>query len=167
MAQPANKRTPLKIDAFWEKPTPGPPLRWEKKRVQYKLALLAMQYIIPDTLLVPKPEKVDLPLEPIYEKVIVGSSAQSERERNARNAQQKINWKNKCQRLIEVSIMCGDKAWLLADRKTFSVLYLSIGVEKRTDPDLQIPANNDRCTLYCGILEKCERRFHPNLKHHF
>ena len=51
---------------------------------------------------------VALPLEPIYEKTIVGSSAQSERERNARNAQQKMNWQNKCQGLVEIGIMCED-----------------------------------------------------------
>ena len=131
MAQSAAKRTPLGIDAFWDKPTPDPLLRWEKWRVQYKLALLAKENIILDTLLGPKPEMVDLPLEPIYEETIVGSSAQLERERNARNAQQKMNWQNKCQRLIEVGIMCGDKLWPLADRKRVSLLYLSIGVEGR------------------------------------
>ena len=88
MAQSANKRTPLGIDAFWDKPTLDPPLRWEKWRVQYKLALLATENIILDTLLGPKPEMVDLPLEPIYEETIVGLPAQSERERNTRNAQQ-------------------------------------------------------------------------------
>ena len=61
----------------------------------------------------------------------MGASTQSERERNALNAQQKMNWQNKCQRLIEVGIMCGDKPWSLADRKTVSLLYLSIGIEGR------------------------------------
>ena len=118
MAQPATKRTPLRIDPFWDKPTPDRLLRWEKWRVQYKLALLAKENIIIGTLLGPKHEMVELPLEPIYEETIVGASAQSERERNARNAQKKMNWQNKCQRLIEVGIMCGDKPWSLADRKT-------------------------------------------------
>ena len=131
MAQSATKRTPLGIDPFWDKPTPDPPLRWEKWRVQYKLALLAKENIILDMLLGPKPEMVELPLEPIYEQTIVGASAQSERERNARNAQQKMNWQNKCQRLIEIGIMCGDKPWSLADRKSVSLLYLSIGIEGR------------------------------------
>ena len=49
--------------------------------MQYKLALLAEENIILDTLLGPKPEMVELPLEPIYEEIIVGASAQSERER--------------------------------------------------------------------------------------
>ena len=74
---------------------------------------------------------VELPLEPIYEETIVGASAQSERKRKARNAQQKMSWQNKCERLIEVGIMCGDKPWSLADRKTVSLLYLSIGIEGR------------------------------------
>ena len=85
--------------------------------MQYKLAIMAKKNIILDTLLGPKPEMVDFPLEPIYEETIIGSSAQSEREKNVRNAQQKMNWRNKCQRLIEVGIMCGDKPWSLADRK--------------------------------------------------
>ena len=128
MAQLATKRTPLGIDHFWDKPTPDPPLRCGKWRVRYKLALLAKNIIL-DTLLGPKPEMEELPLEPIYEETIVVASAQSERERNASNAQQKMNWQNKCQRLIEVGIMCGDKPWPLADRKTVSLLYLSIGIE--------------------------------------
>ena len=65
MAQPATKRTPLGIDPYWDKSTPEPPLRLEKWRVQYKLALLAKENIIFDTLLEPKPEMVELPLEPI------------------------------------------------------------------------------------------------------
>ena len=89
MAQPANKRTLLGIDAFWDKPTPDPLLRLEKWRVQYELELLAKENKILDTPLGLKPEKVDLPLEPIYEETIIGSSAQLEREINARKAQQK------------------------------------------------------------------------------
>ena len=128
MAQPAAKRTLLGTDAFWDKPTPDPALRWKKWRVQYKLALLAKENIIFDTLLGPKSKMVELPLEPIYEENIVGASAQLERERNARNAQQIMNWQSKCQQLIEVGIMCGDKLWPLVARKTVSLLYLSIGV---------------------------------------
>ena len=131
MAQPATKGTPLGIDAFWDKPTPDPPLRWEKWRVKYKLALLAKENIILDTLVGPKPEMVELPLEPIYEESIVGAFAQSERRKERSQRATKMNWQNKCQRLIEVGIMCGDKPWPLADLKTVSLLYLSIGVEGR------------------------------------
>ena len=72
---------------------------------------------------------VELPLKTFYKETIVGLAAQSERENNARNAQQNMNWQNKCQRLIEFGIMCGDKPWSLEDQKTVSLFYLSIGVE--------------------------------------
>ena len=70
---------------------------------------------------------------------MVGASAQSERERKARNAQQKMNWQNKCQRLIEVGIMCGDKPWPLGDCKIVSLLYISIGVEGRRNHNCKNP----------------------------
>ena len=83
MAQPAKEGTLLGIDAFWDKMTSDPPLRWEKWRVQYKLALLAKENIFFNTLMCPKPDIRDLPLEPIYEETIDGSSAQSERTKRS------------------------------------------------------------------------------------
>ena len=167
MAQPANKRTLLGIDAFWDKPTPDPPLCWENWRVQYKLSLLAKEIIILDTLLGPKPEMVDIPLEPIYEETIVGSSAQSERERNVRNAQQKMNWQNKCQRLIEIGIMCGDKPWTLADRTTVSLLYLSIGVERRCILNCNNPHIMIDTVSTAEFWKIVEEAFIRPPKHHF
>ena len=87
MAQPANKWKPFRTDAFWDKPTPDPPLRWESWRIQYMLALLAKENIILDIILGRKPEMVELPLKPIYEETIAGSSAHSEKEGNTRTAQ--------------------------------------------------------------------------------
>ena len=55
MAQQENKRKPLGIDALWDKSTPEPPQRWEKWRVQYKLAFFAKETIFLDTLFGPKP----------------------------------------------------------------------------------------------------------------
>ena len=132
MAQSATqKRTPLGIEPFWEKPSADPPLKREKKQMQVKLALLAKENILLYTLLEPKPENVQHPLEPIYESRKAGSSAQSERERLARNALLKMNWENRCHKQMEIGIMCGDKPWTQADRKTVSMLYLSLGTEGR------------------------------------
>ena len=132
MAQPATqKRTPLGIEPFWEKPSADPPLKWEKWQMQAKLALPAKENIALDTLLEPKIETVQLPPEPIYENTITGSSAQSEKERLAMNAQLKMNWENRCQKQMEIGIMCGDKPWAQADRKTVSILYISLGTEGR------------------------------------
>ena len=99
--------------------------------MQAKLALLAKESIALDTLLEPKPATVQLPLEPIYKNTITGSTAQSERKRLARNAQLKMNWENRCQKQMEIGIMCGDKPWSEADRKIVSMLYLSLGTEGR------------------------------------
>ena len=83
--------------------------------MQAKLTLLAKKNIALATLLEAKPETVQLPLEPIYENTITGSTAQSERERLARNAQLKMNWENRCQKQMEIGIMCGDTPWAQAD----------------------------------------------------
>ena len=99
--------------------------------MQEKLALLAKENITLDLLLEPKPKNVQLPLKPICENTITGSSAQSERERLARNVQLKMNWENRCQKQMELGIMCGDKPWTQADRKTVLMLYLSLGTEGR------------------------------------
>ena len=42
-----------------------------------------------------------------------------------------MNWQKRCRRLIEIGIKCGDKPQPLADQKTVSLLFLSIGVEGR------------------------------------
>ena len=99
--------------------------------MQATLALLVKENNTLDTLLEPKPGNVQLPLEPNYESAITGSSAESDRERLSRNAQLKMNWENRCQRQIEEAVMCGDKPWIQADRKTVSMLYLSLGTEGR------------------------------------
>ena len=57
--------------------------------------------------------------------------SQSERERLARNPQLKMNWQNRCQKQMEIGIMCGDKPWTQADRKTVSMLYLNLGGTER------------------------------------
>ena len=56
---------PWELLPFRTNPTPDTPLRWEKWRVQYKLALLATENIILDIVVGPKPETEELALEPI------------------------------------------------------------------------------------------------------
>ena len=84
-----------------------------------------------DLLLADPPENVILPLEPAYEDAVENPTAQSERDRRTRNEQAKTAWKNNCQRIIAVGILCGDKPWKLCDRKASSLMYLSLGTEGR------------------------------------
>ena len=134
MAQSAIKdsgKSPLGIQSFWEKATLEPPLRWEYWRTQLKLAILAREGIEVDLLLADPPENVILPPEPAYEDAVENPTAQSERDRRTRNEQAKTAWKNHCQRIEAVGILCGDKPWKLCDRKASSLMNLSLGTEGR------------------------------------
>ena len=82
-----------------------------------------------DLLLADSPENVILPREPAYEVAVENPTAQSERDRRTRNEQAKTAWKNHCQRIEAVGILCGDKPWKLCDRKASSMMYLSLGTE--------------------------------------
>ena len=82
MAQSAreSRKTPLSIELFWERPTSDPPIRWEKWRIQVKLAILARENITLDTLLQLKPTHVRLPVEPKYEMAIEDATEDTERD---------------------------------------------------------------------------------------
>ena len=69
--------------------------------------------------------------EPIYKTTKQGSSAQSERKRLARNPLLKMSMKNRCQRQLETWDKCVDKPWNQVDRKTLSMLHLSLGTVGR------------------------------------
>ena len=36
-----SQKTPISVEPFWGRPTSDPPIRWEKWRIQLKLAILA------------------------------------------------------------------------------------------------------------------------------
>ena len=128
MAQSAadSKKTPLHIEAFWEKPTATPPLTWDKWTQQWKLALLAKEGIQLDTLLNDPPATVTYPPEPTYEEPVENHTQATERDRKVRNQQLKVNWQNRCKKVEEIGILCGDKPWEICEQKTISLLYLSI-----------------------------------------
>ena len=120
MAQSATKdsgKSPLGIQPFWEKATLEPPIQWEFWRIQLKPAILAREGIEVDLLLVDPPEHVLLPPEPAYEDAVDNPTAQPERDRRTRNEQAKTAWKNQCQRVITVGVLCGHKPWKLCDQK--------------------------------------------------
>ena len=144
MAQSAreSRKTPLSIEPFWERPTSDPPIRWEKWRIQLKLAILARENITIDTLLQPKPSTVRLPVEPKYEMPLDDTTEEAERERRVRNNQLKLQWELKCQKITEAGILCGERPWNLCDQKCVSLLYLSIGTEGRRLLTQKFPHDN-------------------------
>ena len=117
------------IEPFCERPTSDPKIRWEKWRIQVKLAVLARENITLDTLLQPKPTTVRLPAEPMYEMTIEDATEDTERDRQIRNSQLKLQWDLKSQKLTEAGILCGARPWNKCDQKFVSLLYLGIGTE--------------------------------------
>ena len=111
MAQSARefRKTPLSTEPFWERPTSDPPIRWEEWRIQVTLAILAQKNITLDTLLQPKPTNVRLPVELKYELAIEDSIEDTERDRQIRNSQLKLQWELKCQKMTEAGVLCGER----------------------------------------------------------
>ena len=119
MAQSAadSKNTPLHIEAFWEKPTATPPLTWDKWTQQRKLALLAKEGIQLDILLNDPPAAITYPPEPTYDEPVENHTQATERDRKVGNQQLKVNWQNRCKKIEEVGILCGDKLWGMCEQK--------------------------------------------------
>ena len=133
MAQSAaeSRKTPFYVDAFWEKPTVTPPLFWDKWTQLWKLALLAKEGIQLDHLLNGPLSTVTYRTEPTYEKPVENHTQATERNRKVRNQQLKVIWQNRCKKIDEIGILCGDKPWGFCEQKSSSLLYLSIGTEWR------------------------------------
>ena len=79
------RKTPLHIDAFWEKPTITPPLSWNKWTEQWKLALLAKEGVQLKTLLNGPPSALIYPPEPAYGEPVENHTQATERDRKIRN----------------------------------------------------------------------------------
>ena len=52
-----------------------------------------------------------------------------ERERQTSYHQAIAKWKNECNQIDKIVVLCGDKPWDMADRKAKSLIYLSLGIE--------------------------------------
>ena len=89
-----------------ERPTSDPPIRREKWRIQVKLAILARENITLDTLPQSKPTHVRLSVEPKYEMAIEDATKDTERDRQTRNIQLKLQWELKCQKITEAGVLC-------------------------------------------------------------
>ena len=57
------------------------------------------------------------PPKPVYEAPVENHTQPTERDRKIRNQQLKVTWQNKCKKIDEIGILCGDKPWKIANRK--------------------------------------------------
>ena len=102
MAQSAadSRKSPLQIDAFWEKPTITPPLSWDKWTQQWKLALLVKEGIQLETLINGPPSAIPYPTEPTYEEPEENHTQATERHQEVRNQPLKVNWQNRRKKFL-------------------------------------------------------------------
>ena len=66
-----------------------------------------------------------------YEEVVKNHTQANERNRKVPNQQLKVKWQNRCEKINEIGILCGDKPWGICEQKAASLLYLRIGTEGR------------------------------------
>ena len=82
-----------------------------------------------------------------------------ERERLTGYHQAITKWKNECNVIDRVGVLCGDKPWDMADRKVKSLIYLSLGVEGRKMHGRKFPHTNVETKTTKEIWEELETTF--------
>ena len=95
-----------------------------------------------DKLLQPELTHVRLLVGPKYEMAIKDPTEQTERDRQIRNSQMKLQWELKCQNITEAGVLCGERPWSLSDQKCVPIIYLSIGTEDRRRLTHKFPRDN-------------------------
>ena len=152
-------RTALGLEPFWDKPSSNPPISWEKWRSQLKMALVAKTNIELDELLQERPTTVIYPPEPVEEQPVQNPTQTMERERLTRYNQAIAKWKNECNYIDRIGVLCGDKPWDVADRKAKSLIYLSLGIEGRKMHARKFPHTNVESKTTMELWEELEQTF--------
>ena len=160
MAQSAEKgKTILGLEPFWDKPSSNPPTPWEKWRSQLKMALVAKTNIELDDLLREKPTTIIYPPEPVEEQPVQNPTQTMERERITRYNQAIAKWKNECNIIDRIGVLCGDKPCDIADKRAKSMIYLTIGIEGRRMHTRKYPHTNVENITTQQLWEELELTF--------
>ena len=123
------------------------------------MAIVAKTNIQVEDLLREKPTSVTYPHEPAEEPPVNNPTQTMERERLTRYHQAITKWKNECNVINHVGVLCGDKPWDMADRKVKSLIYLSLGVEGRKMHGRKFPHTNVETKTTKRIWEELEITF--------
>ena len=152
-------RTALGLEPCWDKPSSNPPIPWEKWRSQLKMALVTKKNIELDELLQERPTTVIYPPEPVKEQPVHNPTQTMERERQTRYHQAIAKWKNECNQIDGIDVLCGDKPRDTADRKAISLIYLSLGIEGPKMHARKFPHTNVENKTTQEIWEELELTF--------
>ena len=152
-------RTALGLEPFWDKPSRNPPITSENWWSQLKMALVAKTNIELDELLQERPTTVIFPPEPVEEQPVQNTTQTMKRERMTRDKQAIAKWKNECNQIDRIGVLCGDKPWDLADRKAKSLVYLSLGIEGRKVHARKFPHTNVKTKFTMELWDELEQKF--------
>ena len=142
MAQPAVTKNPLGISPFWQKASADPPTEWEKWNLHLFLGIIAKDDI-DLAKLIRDPPAIRRPQEPGYELPIEVETNVQIRDRNLRNQEKKVTWKNQSAHLDNLGSTVDGVPSDEADIKCRSYIYLCLGAEAQRRvsqcyPDLRI-----------------------------
>ena len=100
-----------------------------------------------------------LPPEPVEKLPVNNPTLTMERERLTRYSQEVAKWKNECNLIDRIGVLCGDKPWDVADRKAKSMVYLTIGIEGRRMHTGKYPHTNVENITTLQLWEELELTF--------
>ena len=160
MAQSDSKgRTAPELKPFLDKLSSNPPIPWEKLRSQLKIAVVANTNFELDELFQERPTAVIYAPEPVEEQPVQNLTQTMERERQKRYHRAIARWKNECNQIDRVGVLCGDEPWDMADRKAKSLIYLSLGIEGRKMHSRKFHHTNVETRSTLEIWDELEQTF--------
>ena len=128
------------------------------------MALVANTNIELDELLQERPTSVIYPPPPptpemVEEQPVQNPTQTRERERMTRYNRAVAKWKNECNHIDRIGVLCGDKPWDMADRKAKSLIYLSLGIEGRKMHARNFPHTNVEAKTIMELWDELEQTF--------
>ena len=68
-------------------------------------------------------------------------------------------WKNECNHIDRIGVLCGDKPWDMEDRKAISLIYLSLGIEGRKMHARKFPHTKVEAKTTMELWDELEQTF--------
>ena len=148
MAQ--STKTPLGVNPFWDSGA-TPPVEWKQCFATLKMAIMARKKVEVEKLLKLKPQPADLfyPTLPSYEEDLEGGTDEEGRQREQRNERRRVDFENECKVIESKGALVDRIPCYEADKKTKSLIYLSLGAEARQTYYQKKPhAQIEKCTTH-------------------
>ena len=129
MEQPARySKNPLNLYPFCEKASAESPLEWSKWAAILEVGMFAKNEIEVRNLLRNKPELVEA-AEPMSKVKITGETYAQKKNRDVRNQEKRVGWKNREQKARKKGVLCNSFSWDEVDAKVRSNFFPCVSSE--------------------------------------